>query len=109
MVIMSYTNKRKFQILQLMPYVFPPSKYKIGIYYVLLLAINYSFVNLYNSTKIKPFPTNSRKSSNDTNHFERERKRECVCMGEIFNFLKVHLGDSNRQPQSSCENLEWYP
>ena len=26
-----------------------------------------------------------------------------------FYFLKVHLGDSNRQPQSSRENLEWYP
>ena len=35
---------------------------------------------------------------------EWEREREFV----IFYFLKVYLGDSNRQPQSSRENLELY-
>ena len=38
------------------------------------------------------------------------RKSVCVCVKEReierdFYFLKVHLGDSNRQPQSSRENL----
>ena len=35
--------------------------------------------------------------------------RVCTTEREIerdFYFLKVHLGDSNRQPQSSRENLE---
>ena len=36
----------------------------------------------------------------------RERERE---IERDFYFLKVHLGDSNRQPQSSRENLERYP
>ena len=35
---------------------------------------------------------------------EREREREIE--RDLFYFLKVHLGDSNRQPQSSRENLE---
>ena len=34
---------------------------------------------------------------------ETERDRE---IERDFYFLKVHLGDSNRQPQSSRENLE---
>ena len=34
---------------------------------------------------------------------------ETKTLNVIFIFLKVHLGDSNRQPQSSRENLEWYP
>ena len=41
--------------------------------------------------------------------FERERDRENQRNREIerdFYILKVHLGDSNRQPQSSRENLE---
>ena len=33
------------------------------------------------------------------------RERE-ILMKVIF--LKVYLGDSNRQPQPSHENLEWY-
>ena len=33
---------------------------------------------------------------------EKEREREIEC--DFFYFLKVHLGDSNRQPQSSREN-----
>ena len=40
---------------------------------------------------------------------ERERERGREREREIerdFYFLKVHLGDSNRQPQSSRENLE---
>ena len=37
----------------------------------------------------------------------REGKRREI--ERDFYFLKVHLGDSNRQPQSSRENLEWYP
>ena len=43
---------------------------------------------------------------------ERERGREGEREREIerdIYFLKVHLGDSNRQAQSSRENLEWYP
>ena len=34
---------------------------------------------------------------------ESDRERE---IEHDFYFLKVHLGDSNRQPQSSRENLE---
>ena len=37
---------------------------------------------------------------------DRERKGE---IERDFYFLKVHLGDSTRQPQPSRENLEWYP
>ena len=37
---------------------------------------------------------------------EKERERE---IERDFYFLKVHLGDSNRQPQPSRENLECYP
>ena len=40
---------------------------------------------------------------------ERQRDRGTQRDREIerdFYFLKVHLGDSNRQPQSSRENLE---
>ena len=37
---------------------------------------------------------------------ETERQRERERLNVIFIFLKVHLGDSNRQPQSSRENLE---
>ena len=36
----------------------------------------------------------------------RAREREIERYFFFFNFLKVHLGDSNRQPQSSRENLE---
>ena len=38
----------------------------------------------------------------DWHRREKERER----LNVIFIFLKVHLGDSNRQPQSSRENLE---
>ena len=44
--------------------------------------------------------------------FERERESEREREREIERdcyFLKVHLGDSNRQPQPSRENLERYP
>ena len=37
---------------------------------------------------------------------DKERERE---IERDFYFLKVHLGDSNRQPQPSRENLERYP
>ena len=40
---------------------------------------------------------------------ERDIQRDRERLNVIFFFLKVHLGDSNRQPQSSRENLEWYP
>ena len=39
----------------------------------------------------------------DWSTVERKRRRE---IERDFYFLKVHLGDSNRQPQSSRENLE---
>ena len=41
----------------------------------------------------------------------RERKKEREKEREIneSDFLKVYLGDSNRQPQPSRENLECYP
>ena len=61
-----------------------------------------------------------RQTETDT---DRERKISiylCICppviqvvlretdrLNMIFYFLKVYLGDSNRQPQSSRENLEW--
>ena len=37
---------------------------------------------------------------------ERERSKYIERLNVIFIFLKVHLRDSNRQPQSSRENLE---
>ena len=37
---------------------------------------------------------------------EREREREREKLNVIFYFLKMHLGDSNRQPQPSREDLE---
>ena len=39
--------------------------------------------------------------------FEKEAKRIREIERDFY--LKVHLGDSNRQPQSSRENLKWYP
>ena len=40
----------------------------------------------------------------------RERKREGDReINESDLKKKVYLGDSNRQPQPSRENLEWYP
>ena len=39
----------------------------------------------------------------------KNRWRDREIERDFFYFLKVHMGDSNRQPQSSRENLEWYP
>ena len=39
---------------------------------------------------------------------EREGKREREILIKVI-FFKVYLGDSNRQPQPSRENLECYP
>ena len=38
---------------------------------------------------------------------DRETKRDINDLSD-FNLI-VHLGDSNRQPQPSRENLKWYP
>ena len=65
-------------------------------------------LTLYRSVQMKSVHKTAQKNNERMWERERDQKsiRERECFNVIFIFLKVYLGDSNRQLQSSRENLE---